>query len=131
MRWGRPAPLRCELNLLGRPCGAGWVKKEYPRLAASRHRWPLACSSTDSTEALPSSEHLSRDTFVVWLGRSTDTLCVIDGLFKTPGSHSTALSVTLEAWSAPCTKGSHCKGSLCPRLPRASGRANVPGLSVS
>ena len=28
MRWERPAPLRCELNLLGRPCGAGWVKKE-------------------------------------------------------------------------------------------------------
>ena len=28
MGWGRQAPLRCELNLLGRPCGAGWVNKE-------------------------------------------------------------------------------------------------------
>ena len=28
MGWGRPAPLRCELNLLGRPCGAGWVNKD-------------------------------------------------------------------------------------------------------
>ena len=28
MGWGRPAPLRCELNLLGRPCGAGWLNKE-------------------------------------------------------------------------------------------------------
>ena len=28
MGWGRPAPLRCELNLLGRPCWAGWVNKE-------------------------------------------------------------------------------------------------------
>ena len=28
MGWGRPAPLLCELNLL-RPCGAGWVNKEF------------------------------------------------------------------------------------------------------
>ena len=28
MGWGRPAPLLCELNVLGRPCGAGWVNKE-------------------------------------------------------------------------------------------------------
>ena len=28
MGWGRLVPLLCELNLLGRPCGAGWVKKE-------------------------------------------------------------------------------------------------------
>ena len=28
--WERPVPLLCELklNLLGSPCGAGWVKKE-------------------------------------------------------------------------------------------------------
>ena len=25
----RPAPLRCELNLVGRPCGASWVNKDY------------------------------------------------------------------------------------------------------
>ena len=29
MGWGRPAPLRCELNLPGRPCGAGWLNKDY------------------------------------------------------------------------------------------------------
>ena len=29
MGWGRPEPLLCELNLLGRPCGAGWVNKEF------------------------------------------------------------------------------------------------------
>ena len=28
MGWGRPAPLRCELNLLDSPYGAGWVNKE-------------------------------------------------------------------------------------------------------
>ena len=28
MGWGRPVPLQYELNLLGRPCGAGWVNKE-------------------------------------------------------------------------------------------------------
>ena len=28
MGWGRPAPLRCELNLLRRHHGAGWVNKE-------------------------------------------------------------------------------------------------------
>ena len=28
MGWGRPGPLRCELNLLGRPCGARWVNKD-------------------------------------------------------------------------------------------------------
>ena len=28
MGWGRPTPLLCELNLLGRPCGAGWVNKD-------------------------------------------------------------------------------------------------------
>ena len=28
MGWGTPAPLCCELNLLGRPCGAGCVNKE-------------------------------------------------------------------------------------------------------
>ena len=31
MRWGRPTPLRCELNLLVRPCGAGLVNKEIYR----------------------------------------------------------------------------------------------------
>ena len=34
MGWGMPAPLRCELNLLGRSCGAGWVNKELYRAAA-------------------------------------------------------------------------------------------------
>ena len=27
MGWGRPAPLRCELNLLGRSYGACWMNK--------------------------------------------------------------------------------------------------------
>ena len=38
MGWGRPAPLRCELNLLGRSYGAGWVNKEslQGQLAAKR-----------------------------------------------------------------------------------------------
>ena len=31
MGWGRPAPLLCELNLLGRPYGAGWINKESLR----------------------------------------------------------------------------------------------------
>ena len=26
--WGRPVPFLCELNLLGCPCGAGWVNKD-------------------------------------------------------------------------------------------------------
>ena len=28
MGWGKLAPLLCELNLLGRSYGAGWVNKE-------------------------------------------------------------------------------------------------------
>ena len=31
MGWGRLAPLLCELNLVGRPCGAGWVNKDINR----------------------------------------------------------------------------------------------------
>ena len=31
MGWGRAAPLRCELNLLGSSYGAGWVNKESSR----------------------------------------------------------------------------------------------------
>ena len=37
--WGRPAPLQCELNLLGSPCGADWVNKEST-MAGS----PLLCA---------------------------------------------------------------------------------------
>ena len=37
MGWGRPAPLWCELNLLGRPCGAGWVNKELSKQRTSSH----------------------------------------------------------------------------------------------
>ena len=29
MGWGRLVPLLCGLNLLGSPCGAGWVNKEW------------------------------------------------------------------------------------------------------
>ena len=29
MGWGRQVPLQCELNLLGRPCGTGWVNKDF------------------------------------------------------------------------------------------------------
>ena len=28
MGWGGQEPLLCELDMLGRPCGAGWVNKE-------------------------------------------------------------------------------------------------------
>ena len=31
MGCGRPAPFECELNLLGSPCGAGWVNKRSGR----------------------------------------------------------------------------------------------------
>ena len=37
MGWGRPAPLRCELNLPGRPCWAGWVNKDVKMYQLSWH----------------------------------------------------------------------------------------------
>ena len=38
MGWGGPAPLRCGVNLLGRPRGAGWAKEDFGRCAEPRPR---------------------------------------------------------------------------------------------
>ena len=42
VEWGGPAPLLCELNLLGHPCGVGWMSEIYS------NRWP-----TDPETNLP------------------------------------------------------------------------------
>ena len=41
MGWRRPSPLLCELNLLSRPCGAGWVNKESAGPLCRRRNIPV------------------------------------------------------------------------------------------
>ena len=43
----------CELNLLGRPCGAGWVNKDKAQLVTQAWRGRLAGSVAVAAGAAP------------------------------------------------------------------------------